>query len=154
MRSFIVKFIMTLAILWVVLGWFFGVSFTNILITTIAVSIVGYIADLFILPRANNTVATIVDLVVTYAVVWIVGANAYAAPVALNAAAITSAIVIGIGEMFFHRYMANVINSDGGERDRDRGYYNRTDLQTEFGEESDVEEEVRKSKENRDGEIR
>lgn len=63
------------------------------------------VGDIGILRISNNTVATIADLGLTTIVIWLVGPAIYGLVVPFSWALI-SAVVIGIGEWFFHKYMA------------------------------------------------
>ncbi|MFC4410138.1 YndM family protein [Chungangia koreensis] len=151
MKSLVVKFLMTLAVLWLVLGWFYAVSFTDILILSLVITGIGYVADLYILPRAGNLFSSALDFGLALLIVWFLGSYLFEGPVPLATAAILSAIALTIGEMFFHRYMEGLRKSDDGEEmtlESQRGYYNRTDLQTEFGKEFDTEEAKNEARRN------
>lgn len=139
-RSFVIKLIMTTAVLWVVLGLFFGVDITEILITSVVLTVVGFIGDEFILPRIGNVLAAIGDFVLAFAVIWLLGYNLYDEPIALGTAAFISALILGVGEMYFHRYMQmNIFEPEKSNPDEKTGYYQRTNLQTEFAEEADLD---------------
>ena len=151
MKSLVMKFVMTLAVLWIVLGWFYGISFTDILILSLIITGIGYVADLYILPRAGNVFASALDFGLALLIVWFLGAYLFEDPVPLATAAILSAIALTIGELFFHRYMERLRGNDTGDTmtmEDQRGYYNRTDLQTEFGKEFDAEEAKREARRN------
>ncbi|CAM4345397.1 DUF2512 family protein [Lacicoccus alkaliphilus] len=103
-----IKGIMTLVVLWLVLGAGYDMSFwPMILITTIVLGVISYFAgDMGILPTAGNMIATISDLVVTFLVVWLLGllmTDISGGTIAL--AAIISAVIIAVGEYFFHIYL-------------------------------------------------
>lgn len=149
MKSILIKFVMTLAILWIVLSWFYGVSFTDILILSLIITGVGYLADLFILPRAGNVFSSALDFGLALLIVWFFGSYLFDRPVPLATAALISAIALTIGEMFFHRYMEGLRDSENDDDmtlESQRGYYNRTDFQTEFGKEFDTEEAKREAR--------
>lgn len=151
MKSLVMKFVMTLAVLWIVLGWFYGISFTDILILSLVVTAIGYVADLFILPRAGNVFSSVLDFGLVLLTVWVLGAYLFEDPVPLATAAILSAIAVTIGEMFFHRYMERIQGNNNGDTmtfESQRGYYNRTDVQTEFGKEFDTEEAKKEARKN------
>lgn len=103
-----IKGIMTLLVLWIVLGVGYDMSFwPMILVTTIVLGVISYAAgDLGILPAAGNMVATISDLVVTFLVVWLLGlAMTDMSGGTIAVAAIISAVIIAVGEYFFHIYL-------------------------------------------------
>ena len=67
---------------------FYDVSFTNILITSVVLTAVGYVrSNVFILPRIGNTWAGISDFVIAYAVILFVGIIFYE-PIALGTASL------------------------------------------------------------------
>ncbi|HEX3076539.1 MAG TPA: DUF2512 family protein [Lachnospiraceae bacterium] len=107
-----IKYVMITLVLWVVLGIFSELLFTDILVISLVVTILAYIiGDLLILPMSNNTIATISDvglslvtiLIVTY--LWIV------ADVTFLGVLIAS-VCIGVGEWFFHKYIYNKVLHD------------------------------------------
>lgn len=107
-KALLIKAVMTLAVLWIVLGAGYGMDFwPMILITTVVLGVISYFAgDLGILPAAGNMVATISDLVLTFLVVWLLGllmTDISGGTVAM--AALISAVVIAVGEYLFHMYM-------------------------------------------------
>jgi len=133
---------MVLAVLWVVLGWFYGVSFIDILLTSVVLTVVAYVADVYILPRVGNVFAAIMDFILATAVIWIMGSFLFEEPIALGTASFISAIIITIGELMFHRYMKKQVFDKKPERvDTDDKTYSGqpSNLQTEFGSEFDVE---------------
>lgn len=107
-KALSIKGVMTLVVLWLVLGMGYDMSFwPMILVTTIVLGLVSYLAgDLGILPAAGNIMATISDLVLSFLVIWLLGllmTDIDGSTVAV--AAIISAVIIAIGEYLFHIYM-------------------------------------------------
>lgn len=136
MKALLMKFVMITAVLWIVLGLFYDVSFTNILITSVVLTAVGYVGDVFILPRIGNTWAGISDFVIAYPVIYLLGSYFYEQPIALGTASFISGLLLMIGEFLLHRYMdTNIFEPKKANPDEKVGYYNRTNLQTEFAEE-------------------
>ena len=102
----IIKFVMVTFVLWVILGGLYNVSFGDILTISILLTGVGFlVGDLFILPRVNNTVATLADFGLTLLGVWVLGALLFERPIPLGTAAFLSAVVFMVGEFFFHMYL-------------------------------------------------
>lgn len=61
-KALVIKFVSSLVLLSLILGLLFDMAFSNIFLITLVLGIEAYfIGDLLILPRTNNTVATIVD---------------------------------------------------------------------------------------------
>lgn len=134
----LIKFIMITAALWIVLGFGFSVSFGNILVTSMALTIVSFlIGDLFLLPQYENTVATMADFGLAFAGVWAIGYFLYEQPISLRFAALLSALLISVGEIFFHRYIAHqgLVKASVPKVDREDDMLRKGDLQTEFGSE-------------------
>lgn len=121
-------------VLVIVLG-LFGFSFTNILITTVLITGVSFVAgDLYVLPRFGNTAATILDFVLAFGMVWLLSRYMFGYAGGIGAVAVVSAIFIGVVEAFFHRYMQRF-----GLEDIDEPVFNPElqQMQTEFAEEPD-----------------
>ncbi|TMW71211.1 DUF2512 family protein [Alteribacter natronophilus] len=112
-----IKAVAALSVLFVVLGLGYGVSFVNVLLITLVLGAVSYLAgDLVILPKTNNIIATLSDAVVTFLVVWLMGmalaGGAFLVP------AIVTTVLIGVFEFYFHIYIANSkigLNSPSGK---------------------------------------
>lgn len=143
-RALIIKFVMCAAVLWIILG-LYGFSFGNIVTTAVLLTGVSFIVgDLFILPRFGNTAATIADFILTFGMVWLLGAYLFGYTGPLGYVSFITAAVIAIGEALFHRYMEKAVLDDMTTQRID------TDLQrmqTEFGDEPDF-------KKDRDGRSR
>ena len=112
-RSLIIKFIMMTVALFVVLSLFYGVSFINVLWTSLLLTIASYLlGDLLVLDLAGNWAATIADLGLAFLGIWLIGAYLYDPSVPAAGAAIISAIVIAVCEWFFHNYMNKQVLRD------------------------------------------
>ncbi|MEI3613227.1 YndM family protein [Pseudogracilibacillus sp. SO30301A] len=136
-KALVIKFVMCLAVLWLVLGVFYNVSFGHILTLSIILTPVSFIlGDLFILRRFENWGATIADFLMVFAIVWFYGAYFINVTFPVITAAALSALIISVGEIFFHRYVDNHILHVEDDT-RDRGRRGDRNLQTEFGEEID-----------------
>lgn len=132
--AFIIKFIMTTAVLWIVLGLFFNVSFTDILITSIILTAIAFAVDILILPRVGNIVAAVGDFALAYIGIWVIGEYFFNGTFSVSTAAFLSAWFIIVGELFYHRYLRNQVFDNVDES----GNYTPTNnLQTEAGEELD-----------------
>lgn len=140
MKALFMKFLMITAVLWVILSLIYDVSFTDVLITSVVLTAVGYVGDVFILPKIGNVWAAISDFVIAYAVIYFFGSYIYEQPLALGTAAFISALILMVGELLLHRYMhTNIFEPRKSNPNEKVGYYNRTNLQTEFAEEVEIE---------------
>lgn len=112
---------MVTLVLWIVLGAFFNVSFGDILITSILLTGAAFlIGDLFILPKFGNPVATIADFGLALLGVWLLGALLFDPAISLGAAALLSAIVIAIGEFFFHMYLQKQGSAGQSQKNKEK----------------------------------
>ncbi len=75
-------------------GATFGLSF-------LIVGLSYIVGNMGILRVSNNTIATIADLGLTTIAIWLIGPLVYAFSIAF-----ISALVIGVGEWFFHKFVA------------------------------------------------
>ncbi|MCM3237536.1 YndM family protein [Heyndrickxia oleronia] len=104
-----IKFVATLVVLFVILGLIFGMSFTNIVFISLVLSVASYlVGDIEILPRTNNTVATIADFGLSLLFIWFLSAaltreNA----TALFLISLVSASAVSLFEMAFHKYVSS-----------------------------------------------
>ncbi|WP_160118361.1 YndM family protein [Bacillus sp. V59.32b] len=130
-RSIVIKYVFTLAILYVILGIIFDMSFTNVLLTATVVTVAEYIiGDLLILPRTNNTIATAADFGLALFVIWAMIASLTDAANPFVPALIASA-TFAVFEYVFHKYFANTV-LDNGDKPRNQ---TRMQFQTEASEE-------------------
>lgn len=140
MKALFMKFLMITAVLWVVLSLIYDVSFTDVLITSVVLTAVGYVGDVFILPKIGNVWAAISDFIIAYAVIYFLGSYIYEQPLALGTASFISALILMVGELLLHRYMhTNIFEPRKSNPNEKAGYYNRTNLQTEFAEEVEMD---------------
>lgn len=128
---------MTTAVLWIVLGLFFNVSFFNILATSSVLTALSYLGDIFILPRIGNTTAAIADFVLAWVAIWLLGSTLFAGTIALGTASFISALALTAGEIFFHRYLRNQVFHQNNSENK-IAYFPIQNLQTEFS--SEIEE--------------
>lgn len=137
LTALFIKFAMCTAVLSMVLGGFYGVSFANIL--TISILLTGtsfIIGDLYVLPSFENTSAAITDFVLTFIGVWLLGSLMITETINLGVASFISAVFITIGEIFFHIYMDNRVLTNETHTKQTKNRYQQ--LQTEFSEELDL----------------
>lgn len=105
-KAMAIKFIGSLVLLYIVLGLFYGMSFGNVFLITLVWGIASYLGDLFILPRINNTIATIADFGLAFIIIWLMGENlTYGGSVFIPA--LISAAGLALFEYFFHKYISS-----------------------------------------------
>ncbi|TWT05356.1 DUF2512 family protein [Planococcus sp. CPCC 101016] len=123
-KALIIKFVMIAAVLLIILTGIYDVEFGDTLLISLVLTLVAYVlGDLLIFRktgdrsnhnRANdnnsdhtkrNAIATVGDIVTAFLVIWLMGEALFADTQDLMQAAIISALVIGAGEWFFHKYL-------------------------------------------------
>lgn len=113
-KALIMKFVMIAAVLLIVLTLLFDVPFMDTIWISLALTVVAYVmGDLMIFRKAGdrsdqnkrNAIATVSDIVVAFLVIWLMGEALVGNDVNIVTPAIISAIVIGGGEWFFHKYL-------------------------------------------------
>ncbi|WP_010098673.1 YndM family protein [Ornithinibacillus scapharcae] len=131
----LIKFVLITAVLWVVLGIFYNVSIGDIFLTSIILSVVSYLADVFVLPNVSNFWATIGDFGLTFLGVWLLGQLFIGENTNLADASLISAFFIALGEILYHRYMKRKFaENEFITLPKD---YSITRMQTEFSSELD-----------------
>lgn len=148
-KAFFIKLAMTIVMLWIVLGLFFGVSFGNILLVGTILTVVAFVGDVFILPNVGNMIAAGGDLLLAFFGIWALGTLLFGQNnITVLSAAFLSALFIGVGEMFYHRYFRDYVMEAVQEPEKNRSYtYSPRLAQTEFSEDFD---EGLEKKENND----
>lgn len=125
-KALIMKFVMITAVLLIVLTWAFDVSFVDTLLISLALTAVSYVmGDLLIFLNAGkpsdqttrNSIATFCDFVVAFLVIWFVGQLLTGDMAQLVTPALVSALVITIGEWFFHKYVDQKVMPDYNDYD-------------------------------------
>lgn len=69
-KAFLLKFIISFILLYVILGGIDDFSIRDVFLTTIILGGLSYIiGDLLILPRTNNTLATVADFALSFIII-------------------------------------------------------------------------------------
>jgi membrane protein DedA with SNARE-associated domain len=104
LEKFIVKLVANGIFVVPLLMWLGGASFVGALITAVVLCVIAYLlGDQIILRSSNNTVASLADAVIAFVFLWAVGY--YMRWTLTFAELLTIAVVVGIVEAFFHRYL-------------------------------------------------
>jgi hypothetical protein len=110
LEAILIKFAMVFSVLFVILGIAYGVEVFEIFILSLIITAVGFIGDLTIYPKTSNKVATGGDFVLVFLIVWLGGLWLINNPYfSLVMPAIYSALLIAVGEWFFHIYLTKRI---------------------------------------------
>lgn len=132
LRALAVKFLASLVLLYIILGLIYDMSFTNVFLISLVLGLASYvIGDLFLLPKTNNTIATLSDFGLAFMIIWILGESlTYGESLLL--ASLVSAAGIALFEYFFHKYMAGNVFEDGGREYRNTNYQYQTEASEEL----------------------
>ena len=133
-KAFFIKLAMTLVFLFIVLGLFFNASLASILIISAVITVLGFVGDVFLLPRVGNFIAAAGDLVLSFLAVWIIGSMLFENEIATFSAAFLSSLFICIGEMYFHRYYRDHVMEKVNPQKK---YVHFGNLRTEFSHDFD-----------------
>jgi hypothetical protein len=132
MKNLAIKFIAILAVLFVVLGIFYDMSFGNVLTISVVLTLAAYlIGDLLILRRTNNTLATISDFALAFLVIWLMGESLTYGD-SLIMPAIISAAGIALIETIFHKYVSRQIHDDNEIQTRRTNLRYQTEASSEL----------------------
>ncbi len=117
-----IKFLLTGITLYLILGLFYRVSYANILLTTVVLTVAGYLVDVFLMPRIGNLFATLSDLLLSFSIIWLIGTYFFDTDIGtyyfkrdempLFGASTVAAIAITVVEWFFHRYLRRQIHAE------------------------------------------
>ncbi|WP_338469461.1 DUF2512 family protein [Niallia sp. XMNu-256] len=132
LRNLVVKFIATFAVLFIILGMIYDMSFGNIFSISLVLTLAAYlIGDMLILPRTNNTMATVADFGLAFLVIWLMGENLTYGD-SLLMPALISAAAIALFETFFHKSIANQINQNNGNQQQSGNLRYQTEASEEL----------------------
>jgi len=102
---------MTAVILEIVLNLMTDLTFGQILWLSLITTVLSYaIGDLVMLPLSNNTIASIADAMITFVALYMANLWLDYSRVGI-VDAILSAVILGVGEFFFHRLVHRMIFS-------------------------------------------
>lgn len=124
LKALIIKFLMIAVVLLIILTGIFDVEFGDTLLISAVLTLLAYVlGDLMVFRKTGdrgdrnraghdnsdhtkrNAMATVSDIVLSFLVIWLMGEVLLADTQDLIMASIISALVIGGGEWFFHKYL-------------------------------------------------
>lgn len=115
-KALAIKGVMTIVVLFLIMGFGYGAGFGDVLIMTLVLGLVSYVlGDLFFLPRTSNIMASLADFGLAFILIWGLGTVLMEPTQSLIWGALFSALLIAGGEWFFHSYMKeNVLHARNG----------------------------------------
>jgi Kef-type K+ transport system membrane component KefB len=131
LKALIIKFVMSAVVLGIVLTGIYNYDFSDSMLISLVLTVVAYaLGDLLVYRNAaddsdykkRNIIATISDLILTFLVIWIMGASLFGNTSTIIKGSIVSAIVIAIGEWFFHKYLDKHVLKTDNYRHTDTTY--------------------------------
>ncbi|MFP7733301.1 YndM family protein [Priestia aryabhattai] len=114
LKALIIKFVMSALVLGIVLTVIYNYDFSDSILISLVLTVVAYaLGDLLVYRNAaddsdskkRNIVATISDLILSFLVIWIMGTSLFGNTSTIIQGSVVSAIVITLGEWFFHNYL-------------------------------------------------
>jgi uncharacterized membrane protein YvlD (DUF360 family) len=113
--QFLGKFLINSLLLYLVLSFLEGVSTTTVLLLSIILTAIGYLLDIYLLPRIGNLFSVLTDLLLVFTVVWLAGTYWFDTDIGtqnykLNAVplfgiSLLAAVVLSAAEWFYHRWL-------------------------------------------------
>ncbi len=105
--ALVIKFLMTLVLAWVAFGLIDGNPWRTILVVALVATVLNYlIGDLLILKAAGNVVASIANGVLAAGAAWLMTMGVLVSALKASTLGLLAfAILIAIGEYFFHQYL-------------------------------------------------
>lgn len=136
-KAFAIKFISSFVLLYIILGMFYEMSFGDVFLISLVLSVAAYIiGDLVVLPRTNNMVATIVDFGLAMMVIWLFVENLTAYENTFTMSLIAS-LGVALFEYMFHKYVSsNVISQSTNEENRTTNLTYQTEASEELSPDS------------------
>lgn len=121
-KALLIKFVSSLIVLYIILGYFYGMTFGDVFLITLVLGIVSYIiGDMFILRRSNNFVATVSDFILAFIVIRLMSDNLIeGADGNLLQMSLIASLAVAVFEYFFHKYFAHNVLSDGETNDNNQ----------------------------------
>lgn len=99
-----IKFLMVSAILEIVLRLSTGLAATEILVISATVTALSYGGDLLFLPKVFDSLAAIIDAGLSFVIIYMFNYWSRIEKIGIYDA-IICAVIIGIGELFYHKFL-------------------------------------------------
>src|SRR5689334_13724462 len=113
-KALLIKSVMSSVVVCIVLTGIYNYNLSDSILISLVLTVVAYaLGDLLVYRNAaddsdykkRNTVATISDFILSFLVIWTMGAFLFGNTSTIIQGSIISAIVIALGEWFFHKYL-------------------------------------------------
>jgi len=133
-KALLIKFVATLALLYIILGLMYDMTFGEIFLISAVLGVAAYIiGDMLILPRTNNVIAAIADFGLAWLIIYQL-TDAMTVNDNVFTASLLAAIGVALVEVLFHRYLAtNILPNKGNNNGAKRNLQYQTEISDEFG---------------------
>jgi hypothetical protein len=132
LKAILIKFTACFALLAIILGGIYGITLGDVFVISLVLGIIAYaMGDLFLLPRSNNTTATLADFGLAFLLIWAMTANMTPVDDVLVPSLIAAAGVAAF-EYFYHKYLYKNVFVENETTERMQG---NLQYQTEASEE-------------------
>lgn len=112
LKAILIKVISVGVFTFSIYGIFHFASISRLLLMTLIVAGVTLVGDFFILPRINQAVAGLIDVVSLFVLYLILGNFVIGGTTSIVLPAFAAALFIGVAEQFFHMYMMDRIHNE------------------------------------------
>jgi len=118
--NLLIKFFLTSLILYVVMGFIYRVDNVSILLTSMLLTVTGYISDLLLVPRLGNVFTTLSDFLLSFTLIWLIGTYTFDTGIGpqlyknqivpLLQISTMASILYSVIEWFYHRWLLKRMN--------------------------------------------
>lgn len=131
-KALTIKAFFSLALLYLVLGLVFRMSFGNVLFITLVLGVVSYvIGDLFILPKTNNFVAALADFGLAFLIISMMS-NAFTLGYDILTMSFIASLGVAVFEFIFHKRVASQVVKEQRKGFESRNFQYRTEASEEL----------------------
>ncbi|RSD25444.1 YndM family protein [Mesobacillus subterraneus] len=132
LRAIVIKFLASFILLFIIFGLMYNMSFTNVFLISLVLGLASYvIGDLFLLPKTNNTIATLADFGLAFMIIWLLSESLTYGESLLGPSFFVAA-GIAIFEYFFHKYIARNMTEDENRTNHQPKYQYQTEAAQEL----------------------
>lgn len=131
-KALTIKVFFSLALLYIVLGLLFRMSFGNVLFIALVLGVVSYVlGDLFILPKTNNLVAALADFGLAFLIISMMS-SALTIGYNILAMSFVASLGVAIFEFVFHKRVASQVVNEQRKELEARNLQYRTEASEEL----------------------
>lgn len=115
--AFLIKFGLSFLMLYLILDIFYDMTVYNVFTITLFLSTFSFLfVDILLLPKTNNTIATINDFGFSLVIIWILSTNLTNGNNTVFIMSLFAAAIMAVFEYFFHKYFYKKISHPPKEK--------------------------------------